>query len=141
MDKGQKAVENYQCTGCLKGSSTKDGCYKKSGDSSCLSHIPGTMILGLGKILLGYPKGFNRMGPVEKMNTQIFQDEKEFSNTWGEYDKFNVPVWKYKSEEGHVIVRGLSPRTNSPFIHIFLYDRMDKINCLEITKQDLEGMD
>ena len=71
----------------------------------------------------------------------IFKNEEEFVNSWGKYDKFNMPVWKFKNADGNIIVRGLSPRTNSPFIHIFLYDCFDKINCLEITKKDQEGMD
>ena len=48
---------------------------------------------------------------------------------------------EYKNEVTHTIVRGLPPRINCPFLHIYLEDCIDKINYLEITDSDIEDMD
>jgi hypothetical protein len=97
-----------------------------------------------GLIFLGMPKGFNRLGSMqgqkEYLKISIFENwehcKKEF-----EYDKFNIPCWKYRNSKGYIFVRGLSPRINLPFLHIILEDCLDKIDCLEITEKDLADMD
>jgi len=135
-DKIKRAIENYQCSGCVCGCDIE--CYEKSSDLSCEGHCAGTMIYpGIGRIFLGMPTGFNRIGSVEKMNINIFNCLKD---GWG-YDKFNVPTWKYLDQQGNTLVRGIQPRINRPFIHIFLENCMDKIECLKITEQDLSEMD
>jgi len=83
------------------------------------------------------PKGFDRCGVDEKLIIHIFE---KFDDGWG-YNKFNIPVWKYKDDIGSTLVRGLSPRINAPFLHIFLEDCRDKIDCLEITDEDIAEMD
>lgn len=141
MDKKHaKAVKAYQCPGCVLGSFPT--CYKpsESGEGvGCLKHVPGTLIFPfVGKVFLGMPKGFNRLGGAEgKLRLHIFPT---FGDGWG-YGIWNLPVWKYLSPEGHTMVRGLSPRNNFPFIHVFLEDCRDKIDCLEITQADVDGMD
>ena len=136
MDKYQKnAVELYQCVGCIKGCDIS--CFEESFDLRCKNHRPGTIITQAGTIFLGMPKGFNRLGPCEVTKLNIF---KTIEDSWG-YDEYNVPVWKYLDEHNHTIVRGLCPRINYPFIHIFLENCMDKIDCLEITNKDLDNMD
>ena len=139
-----KNVSNYQCSGCIKGSSTEDGCYKKKNDQdiSCSSHHVGTLSLGQGKILLGMPKGFNQLGPWPEMKMSIFPNKEAFLKEWGGYNKLNLPVWKFKNEEGHVFVRGMSPRRNCPFLHVFLEDSIyEELNCQEILQEDLDNMD
>ena len=147
------AIKTYQCPGCVNGPYPK--CYKKDSiGSGCSQHCPGTMIMGLGTIILGMEKGFNRVGPVplKSLNFQIFKDKEdlqEFSPTKlsmtfknnGLYDNFNIPVWKYLDEHGNTLVRGLSPRINIPFLHIFLWDARSEVNCLELTKSDIDAMD
>ena len=134
--KQQEAIEEYQCSGCVGGPYEK--CYKKDDSGiGCGKHCPGTILMGIGNIFLGMPRGYNRLGTTDKIKFRIF---KTLKSGWG-YDKFNIPVWKYKNEFGHILVRGMSPRTNYTFIHIFLEDCLDEINCLEITKKDLEEMD
>jgi hypothetical protein len=72
-------VEEYQCPGCM-------GCdneYSKKRNNSltCSKHYPGTMMPGVGKILLGMPKGFNRMGPIEdfkRMGFEIYSTYDDF---------------------------------------------------------------
>lgn len=128
------AVSEYQCSGCMSGPALS--CYKKGESEACESHHAGTLMSGVGRILLGMPKGFNRIGPVENFKTYIFE---KFEDGWG-YDKWNIPVWKHFDGK-NTLVRGLSPRTNFPFLHIFVGDIRDKIDCLEITDEDVEWMD
>lgn len=134
-----KWIKEYQCPGCIA-----DGelCFKESTMSiSCSNHVPGTIVASVGTIFLGLPSGFNRIGPFKEMKIEIFETFEGCNIVWGKYDKFNVPVWKYKNEHGHIIVRGISPRINSPFFHIFLEDCNDKIDCLEIYEDDIKTMD
>jgi hypothetical protein len=134
----KKAVETYQCTGCLKGSDTT--CFKQKEDFGigCGEHFSGTFLSNVGKIFLGMPKGFNRLGKAEDTKIQIYNSYEECD--W-KFDKFNIPVWKHLDENGNTLVRAIMPRRNEPFIHIFLENCLDKINCLEITKDDINAMD
>jgi len=138
----RKAVETYQCPGCVCGSDFK--CFERDDSKSvgigCTKHCAGTMMLGVGSMFLGMPIGFNRLGPrpenpEQKMKLVILRNYEDF-----EYDKFNIPVWKHKDEHGNTLVRGLSPRLNHSFLHVRLDDCFDKIDCLEITKEDIEEM-
>lgn len=144
MDKKvSSAVERYQCSGCISGSDTS--CFKlnpATGGIGCGKHLAGTAISGVGKVFLGLPKGFNRLGHLEKMKPIIFNNFTEFTESdWGSYEKFNIPVWKHLDEYGNTLVRGLMPRRNEPFLHIFLENCLDKIDCLEISKEDIDQMD
>lgn len=113
-------------------------CYEKHVTGvGCGKHVPGTMGSFIGKLILGLPTGFNRTGNVDGFIPTIFP---EFKDCYG-YDKYTVPVWKHLNEQGHTLVRGILPRLNMPFLHIFLEDCRDKINCLEITAEDLSEMD
>jgi hypothetical protein len=131
------AVEEYQCPGCISGSNTS--CYKKSNNSvSCGGHMAGTVILSQGKIFLGMPKGFNRLGCSFGSEQQL---KIEIHEKFNEEEVFNVVCWKYLNEHGHTLVRGLRPRKNEPFLHIFLEDCREKIGGVEITKEEIEKMD
>jgi hypothetical protein len=131
----KNAVKEYQCSGCTSGN--YETCFKKNENEGigCGKHFAGTMILGIGKIFLGMPKGFNRLGKNEEMLPVIFD---KFEDN---YDKWNIPTWKHLNEQGHTLVRGLRPRKNEPFIHIFLEDCLDKINCFEVSQDDIDKMD
>jgi hypothetical protein len=133
----KKAIKEYQCSGCMEGCDTE--CFGPANSGcGCGKHYAGTMIFpGVGKIFLGMPKGFNRLGKDSEMKPYIFE---KFEDGWG-YDKFNIPVWKHLNKDGHTIVRGLSPRINVPFIHIFLEDCREKIQCHEITDDDINEID
>ena len=142
----KKAVEDYQCPGCIAGSDTS--CYKKSEFSvSCGGHRSGTAVSFQGKIFSGLPKGFNRLGcsfgEKQELTIQIYEkfDEEEVWMGNHPMSKFNVPCWKYLNESGHTLVRGLKPRKNEPFLYIFLEDCRDKIDCIELTTKELEEMD
>lgn len=134
-DKQKAAVEEYQCPGCMGGFDIS--CFDGGGNRACDKHSSGTLVLGIGKIFLGLPVGFNRLGPSEDMKVNIFNS---LNDGWG-FDIFNVPVWKYLDKHGNTLVRGLSPRTNQPFIHIFLEDCMEHINCASITDTEIGNMD
>jgi len=139
MEKAIKeAIKNYQCSGCTFGPALS--CFQKNdyGDG-CSKHLAGTHIFpGVGTILLGMPTGFNRLGPEKDIKPYIFKD---YKNSDWDFDKWNIPTWKYLTKEGHTLVRGHQPRKNTTFLHIYLEDCRDKINCLEITHEDVEFMD
>ena len=131
-----EAIQEYQCPGCVNGPWPE--CYKRSDHSeSCDKHVPGTMMMLIGLVFLGLPKGFNRLGSCKDTKIDIFE---HYTDCW-EYDFLNVPVWKYLDEHGHTIVRGIKPRLNEPWIHIFLNNHRDKIKCHEITNKELEEID
>ena len=131
-------IEDYQCTGCVAGSDVS--CFEKNetGGVGCGKHFSGTMISGIGNIFLGMPKGFNRLGFATKMKPNVYET---FESSDWDYDMYNIPVWKYKNEKGHTFVRGIMPRRNEPFIHIYLEDCLNKIDCLELSQSDIDGMD
>lgn len=137
----KKAIEEYQCPGCVNG--PYEECYQKDGlGIGCGKHCPGTRIMPfIGKIFLGLPNGFNRLGPDEQLKMYIYGSFAAFEYNWGPFDKFNVPCWKYKDEHGNVIVRGYQPKRNQGFIIVFLCNCLDKIYCIEITKEDIAEMD
>ncbi len=134
----KNAIEEYQCSGCISGSDVSCFEENESGGLGCGKHRAGTICFGTGSFFLGMPKGFNRLGEDSKLKPNIYESFE--SSEWG-YDKWNIPVWKFLSKEGHTFVRGISPRINKPFIHIFLENCMEKINCLEISQDDVDSMD
>lgn len=133
-----KSVELYQCPGCIHGHNTS--CFiRNSIGVGCGKHSAGTyMFRGVGHIFLGLPKGFNRLGSFVDFKPLIFET---YSDRDVRYDMWNTPVWKYKNEYGHTLVRGFSPRKNEPFLHIFLEDCLDEIDCFEITQEHVDYMD
>jgi len=152
----EEAVQEYQCPGCVGGPYPE--CFTKCrvGGVGCGSHSAGTMMFPAGTIFLGMEKGFNRVGPVaeESFPLLIFKDEEQFKKDWSSpfgldgleipdsiYDKANVPCWKYLDKHGNTIVRGLAPRRNMPFLHVFLCDLRDKIPCIEITNDFISQID
>jgi hypothetical protein len=148
-----EAVKEYQCSGCTNG--PYEECFSKaSNHSGCAKHCAGTfpyMVPAAGHIFLGMCKGFNKLGPVEDMKLQIMVNIEEYTGRefskcsmfkeMGIYNNFNIPVWKHLDEFGNTLVRGLSPRVNRPFLHVFLGDVREFIHCLEITKEDIDAMD
>lgn len=135
------AVEEYQCCGCVNG--PYPDCFVKDDVGiGCRKHYSGTSIgfPGVNKIFLGLPKGFNKLGMQKDLRPRIFETQEEQEKIWG-YDKFNIPIWKHKNKEGHILVRGYMPRINEGFIHIILKGDFKKIKAKEITKKDMNGMD
>lgn len=131
-------IEQYQCPGCVCGSDTECGKYEfDEGNNNCKGHCIGTMVSGgVGKILLGFPKGFSRIGFDTNIKPWFYKNVNDF-----QYDKFNIPVWKHKTKEGHILVKGLMPRLNQTFLQVFSSGDIDKIKAFEITEIDMNSMD
>jgi len=134
----KKCIEEYQCSGCVSGSDIE--CFKPSehGGIGCGKHHAGTMTPIIGNFFLGIPKGFNRLGKQTDLKPVIFDKFKDC--TW-DYGKYNMPVWKYLNKKGHTFIRGMMPRRNENFLHIFLENCIDKIDCFEISQEDVDYMD
>lgn len=134
-----KIIKEYQCCGCISG--PYPACFVVSDiGHGCGEHYSGTTACPfVGKIFLGLPKGFDRIGYQKDMKLYIFENQKEQEKIWN-YDKFNVPVWKYQNEKGHIFVRGYIPRLNQGFIHIILEGDFDKIKAQKIDP-DTDEMD
>ena len=139
MDESAKAaVLEYQCPGCICGDNIS--CFVPSlevDNVACERHSAGTVFMGVGSIFLGMPKGFNRVGPWKDMPIFIYQ---KFDDS-KRYDFLNIATWKYLDKNGNTIVRGLCPRVNQAFLHIFLEDCIEKIHCYEIKQDDLDKID
>jgi hypothetical protein len=135
-----EAIEEYQCPGCVDGCKPvlREACELGVG---CQKHSPGTRGSAIGLLFLGMPKGFNRLGPKDRMTLQIYESYEQKMQCYGDYNIYNVPCWKHLDQHGNTLVRGLSPRINMPFLHVILGDCRDSINCREILKEDLEKMD
>ena len=133
----KEAIKEYQCSGCMSG--PYEECYTTEAGYGvgCRKHFAGTMMSFVGKIFLGMPKAFNRLGHHEKMKVEIFVDMTD--EVW--LDKFNVPVWKHLDEHGNTLIRGLRPRLNEPFVMVILGNHIDKIDCIEISREELLAMD
>lgn len=131
----KEAIERYQCSGCMNGGDIS--CYKPyGGGAGCGNHYAGTIISSIGKIFLGLPKGFCRLGQYADMKPRIYLKWEE-----DHYNMWNVPVWKHLDEYGNTLVRGMCPRTTWPFIDIHIGDVRGKIDCLEITQEQIDAMD
>ena len=137
-EKLKSAVEKYQCAGCISGHDTTCFVASEVGGLGCGKHYSGTIISTIGKIFLGLPKGFNRLGHNDSLFPRVFQT---FGSSEWKYGMFNVPVWKHLTKDGHTLVRGIMPRRNETFLHIFLENCLDKIDCLEITEDNIDQMD
>lgn len=136
----KKAIEEYQCSGCVRGSEISECFRKVDCNEACGHHSAGTMSNREGRLLLGMPTGFRRIGTSVEFLVSIFPDFKSLKSDW-KYDKYNIPCWKHLDEHGNTLVRGLSPRINRPFLHVILGNNINEIDCLEITGSDLYGMD
>ena len=132
------AIEEYQCSGCISGSDISCFEINSAGGIGCGKHFAGTGVIGVGNFFLGMPRGFNRLGEYTKLKPNIYDT---FESSEWKYNMWNIAVWKYLSKDGHTFVRGIMPRRNEPFIHVFLENCIDKINCLEISQDDVNGMD
>lgn len=141
----KRLIEKFLCPGCVAGCAPNCESYKEetlSGWYTCGNHHPGTLILGLGNIYLGMPKGFNRTGDLRREGKFVgVYVIPESLQTDDFFNDFNIPVWKTK-EAGHTLIRGLRPRINQPFLMIWeTQNNFEKIQCLEITDDLKAGMD
>uniref|UniRef100_A0A6H1ZVK0 Uncharacterized protein n=1 Tax=viral metagenome TaxID=1070528 RepID=A0A6H1ZVK0_9ZZZZ len=133
----KEAIKEYQCPGCVNG--PFPDCFENNtGYDQCDNHHAGTMISGIGSIFLGMPNGFNRKGSCESTKIWLFES---FETSHWTYDKFNIPIWKHLDPFGNTIVKGICPRLNNIWIHIFLGDCIDKIECINLLQAEIDDMD
>ena len=111
-------VEKFQCPGCVTGSDTTCGEFAPvpcATGGACRSHVPGTIVMGVGTIYSGMPKGFNRVGvretykPADMTRDYIplmfyTKDEKP---RW--HETFYKPIWALV-KDGFLFVRTFEPR-------------------------------
>jgi hypothetical protein len=136
-----KLVKEYQCPGCVCGPYPE--CYKKDDlGVGCGGHVLGTS-LGLDMhIALGLPKGFCRGYQKVKDFVFIFDTLEQKEDAFGEYNKFNVAVWKHLDSSGNTLVRCYQPRINNGMVHVIKGDVMGRIEAMyTLSVDDLEAMD
>jgi hypothetical protein len=133
-----EAIENYQCSGCVCGGDTKCGNFVD--DTGCEKHVPGTAILGLGHILLGMPKGFNKIRE-NKIRIYIFKSFDDANSAFNNFNFLNMPIWKFNDEFNNTLLRIFMPRISTSCIAVILENCIDKIECLEITEKELDQID
>ena len=131
MNTKEKMIGEFQCPGCVCGSSPKDECFKPHEVDPrypffrCNKHISGTNMMGVGSLYLGMPKGFNRVGMrSEAAYRHTQEDEGAHTNIriWAKgtnpgWDNCNVAVWAME-KDGFLFVRTYMPRTNRSEIDI-----------------------
>lgn len=130
-----KVVNDYQCPGCSVGCGVEDGCYQKDENHlACKEHSAGTIIAGIGYFNLGLPKGFNRLGPIDK---RIQRTNIRIHENLPKYNAFNVPLWALEHEGNLLIVVAL------PRLHQFWIDIVPgkNISDLPSTVQDVSKLD
>lgn len=115
----KQMIEEFQCPGCMHGPDTKDCAqFKPERDGSmaqCIGHVPATAVFpAVGRIVLGLPKGFNRVGS---------QTPGPFVRCWEaaadcvQWNKFNLATWAMESD-GHLFVRTYMPRINLSVVDV-----------------------
>ncbi len=137
MNKIIKAIKKYQVPGAV-GDFDENNFTSQEGTVGWEGHVAGTYITGIGKIFLGMPKGFCRVGFFDTMELRIFKDYDAYNNFYPL--PYNVPAWKHFYGE-NTLVRGLSPRVNCPFLCVILGNCLKDLNCIEISKEEIKGMD
>ena len=133
-------VKEYQCPGCVNGPYPE--CYTKAEyGGGCGAHCLGTSLGLHTPIALGLPRGFCRSGDGKTKYIFIFDSLEQLKEQFGEYDKFNVPVWKHLDEHSNTLIRMFQPRLNYNVVHIIKGDVMDKISAnYTITAEELAQM-
>lgn len=122
-------IREFQCPGCSCGTYPDEGCgaYKleeeKNGLGMCGAFFrcggwsPGTFMGGVGRIALGLPKGFTRVGAVDLQIMKHYFRMYEKPEHKPEYDRFNIPVWAME-QDGYLFVRCVCPRNNWHYIDV-----------------------
>lgn len=119
----KEMVEQFQCIGCVVGTSTSCGNYTSDetpGDR-CSSHTLGIYLPLKGFIALGLPTGFNL--PGDCLDNEASQVHRRIhirlwvKGTYPEWDVFNIPVW-VKRDNGFLFVRTYMPRTNNSCVDV-----------------------
>ena len=126
----QKMIEQFQCPGCVCGGDTE--CEAFTFESlpnmfRCKAHVPGTTIVPGGRVSLGLPKGFDKVGMlIERERDERSTNIRFLINPLKEYDHLNVPVWAME-KDGFLFIRTMCPRLNYTYVDIVKNGDMHKI--------------
>lgn len=113
---GDEMIQKFQCPGCVGGPFRK--CYKAASEAPafrCKAHVCGTMMLGVGSMALGLPKGFCKCNAADdttsrtRQTTNFLHIRCWMEGTAPKWDYLNVPVWAMEND-GFLFVRSFSPR-------------------------------
>lgn len=139
-------INEYQCPGCMCGLNT-GACesfklLEENKHFRCDGHYPGTILLGVGNLYLGLPKGFCRTIPVKEFDGEIVHDPYIRLYTEGTFDynmfnKFNVPVWAME-KDGFLLVRTYCPRISRQYLDVIqggkLADIPKEFNIIDVSQ-------
>lgn len=137
-------VKEFQCPGCSCGidpetckrfdlASESWGFHSNSGFHYCKNWLPSTFFGGIGRVALGLPKGFCRIGVLdfEKVTcyVRLHESPKDIR-----YNKLNVAVWAMV-QDGYLFVRVFSPRINTTYVDIIKDGSLDLVpNAINIAE-------
>lgn len=116
------AIKQFQCVGCVSGPDPATcPAFKPSAfHDGCESHCAGTTVMPGGRINLGLPKGFDKVGALpEGQHTNVRLYLISASVPW---NYLNIPVW-YQFDGTWTYVRTACPRIGQQYADVFLGDR------------------
>lgn len=137
-DRQKYMIEEFQCPGCIVDDDTDCIDFEENGKAFwCNRHCPGIYV-GLpsarGRIFLGMPNGFCRVGVGEykKENGPCIRLWlKETSPDWND---LNVPVWAME-KDGFLFVRTYMPRINNAYIDVIEEGKLALCpNAIDVSK-------
>jgi hypothetical protein len=136
-----KMISDTQCPGCGYGYDARD-CkwfqFVEPTDAGrtffrCDKHAPATYHTVMGKLLIGLPRGFCRLGPQwdALLHTENRTQEAGFIRLWEEdqapeFDKFNIPVWALE-HKGYLFIRTFMPRVNWTLVDVIENGKLQAI--------------
>lgn len=130
-------VEKFQCPGCSAGINPSSGCFKQSDTLACGNHFSGTYLGFIGAVNLGLPKGFNRLGPVDrtiqKSNIRLFAELPD-------YNSFNMPLWALE-EDGYLFVVVALPRLQQFWVDVIPGKKVSDLpsNVIDVSTIDMSA--
>ena len=138
-----KNVAQYQCPGCMHGSSPTDCAKADISAAGCSAQYAGVNMLGRSVIALGMPNGFNRFGTSPDRKVEVFESfEAMLAIHPNLASVYCLPVWKYLDKNGNTLTRWYSPRTNAGWSCVILGDCRDKLpQATELTQEQVDYMD
>lgn len=120
-DTQREMIMNFQCPGCSADCVSCSNCdFDDLGNGMfrCSNHSAGTIMGGVGKIALGLPKGFNKVGAVGNNLTEFSTNVRLVENPEStQYNFFNMPIWAME-EDGYLFVRCYCPRINFGYVDV-----------------------
>lgn len=141
-------IEKFLCPGCIQGSAGHCDKYELEGMPQsghyCGNWCAGTIMSGVGSIVLGLPKGFNRLGSMyfakhsaaeEGQKTAIVRlfERDEYDQMINEpsdcevpSSHLNVPVWAME-DDGYLFVRTFAPRIGWHWIDVVKGGTLDMV--------------